>query len=292
MSDFNTSFAMLPQEQPGDEAAREERHQLLATLLGAFADGELPAETASQIDAHLLGCARCRREVQVHRVLRMRLEQEPITAAPSSLRDRIAAAVESAPAPSAAVMSGAAAAPRRRNRQMFMAVVAVALVVAVAAGARVAWLARLQASVRVVDMSAQPLVRGVLDDSRRVSAGDFPGRARDVASVRLAMPFPVQALDNPELRLLAAWTTTIDAEPAAVLAYRWNDHVVLQYFVSDRQLYRLSEMRTAFASGRALATVDGDLHVVAWPERTAGTLVVSDLSLQRLVSLRAGDPLR
>jgi anti-sigma factor RsiW len=292
MSDINTPFAMLPQEQPGDEAAREERHQLLATLLGAFADGELPAETVSQIDAHLLGCARCRREVQVHRVLRMRLEQEPITAAPQSLRYRIAAAIESAPAPSATVTAGDTGAPRRGYRPLFIAVVAVALVLAVAAGGRAILQARLQASVRVVNVSAQPLVRAVLDDSRRVSAGDLPGRARDVASVRLAMPFPVQALDNAELRLLAAWTTTIDAEPAAVLAYRWDDHVVLQYFVSDRQLYRLSEMRTAFASGRALATIDGDLHVVAWPERTAGTLVVSDLSLQRLASLRAGDRLR
>ena len=166
MSDSNTPFAMLPQEQPGDEAAREERHQLLATLLGAFADGELPAETVSQIDAHLLGCARCRREVQVHRVLRMRLEQEPITAAPSSLRDRIAAAVENAPVPALQLGYLRRRGPHRAERES-----AVALVAGQSPSRWCSQLLRARASsgnrgcrrrVKVVDMSAQPLVRGVV----------------------------------------------------------------------------------------------------------------------------------
>ena len=61
MSDLHLNFGAQPHERPDTDDVREARHQVLATLLGAYADGELPAETASQIDAHLLGCARCRR---------------------------------------------------------------------------------------------------------------------------------------------------------------------------------------------------------------------------------------
>ena len=53
--------------------------RVLIDLLGAYADGELPPETTSQIDAHLVGCVRCRRELAVHRAMRRRLPR-PILA--------------------------------------------------------------------------------------------------------------------------------------------------------------------------------------------------------------------
>src|SRR4051812_41178783 len=99
MIDPRSPHAKAPDALTSDDAQREERHQRLATLLGAFADGELPAETASQIDAHLLGCQRCRREIEMHRAVRERLGREPLSGAPSSLRDRIIASVAAAPAP-------------------------------------------------------------------------------------------------------------------------------------------------------------------------------------------------
>ena len=141
MSDPRTPLAVASRELPAEEAQREERHQLLATLLGAFADGELPAETASQIDAHLLGCPRCRRELVTQRSLRLRLEQEPLTPAPTAFRDRVLAAVATAPVSQWGTVAAAAASPveiaaptvepnilRRLNR----ATVAVGVVAAVA----------------------------------------------------------------------------------------------------------------------------------------------------------------
>ena len=82
-----------------EEAARESRHEVLRELLGAYADRELPPETVAQIDAHLVGCAECRRGLEVHHALRARLAVEPPAAASPAFRARIAAAIDAAPAP-------------------------------------------------------------------------------------------------------------------------------------------------------------------------------------------------
>ena len=293
--------AAASRELPAEVAQREERHQLLATLLGAFADGELPAETASQIDAHLLGCPRCRRELIAQKSLRLRLEQEPLTPAPAALRDRILAAVQAAPVPQwesiAATVSAAPAvrveparAPQqnRFTRAIGLLGVVVALGIIGAAGRVI--VNRMSSSAQIVAPASVPLFSAALDDYRTVTSGDLPGRSRDLDAVRAAMPFPVEALKNPSLRLLAAWTTTLNGEPAAVLAYRWNDDVVLQYIVSELQLYRPAELRSAFATGRVLGARDGRRNVVAWPGTASGSLIVGEISLDRLETLRATAP--
>src|ERR687895_867953 len=84
-------------ESAAEQAAREEQHQVIIDLLAGYADGELPPETRSQIDAHLVGCTRCRRDLTVHQAVRRRLGVEPPLAAPPALRERIAAAVVANP---------------------------------------------------------------------------------------------------------------------------------------------------------------------------------------------------
>src|SRR5918998_6564553 len=85
-------------ESAAERAAREERHQVIIELLGAYADGERPPETTSQLDAHLVGCARCRRDLAMHQAVRRRLGVEPPVAAPPALRERIAVAIAATPA--------------------------------------------------------------------------------------------------------------------------------------------------------------------------------------------------
>ena len=70
MSDqYRPPLARDAVETQSEREAREARHQVLIELLAAYADRELPAETTSQIDAHLVGCARCRSELAVHQGL-------------------------------------------------------------------------------------------------------------------------------------------------------------------------------------------------------------------------------
>jgi hypothetical protein len=139
----------------------------------------------------------------------------------------------------------------------------------------------------VVALPTLTLFSEVVDDYRRVTATDLPGRSRDLATVRAAMPFPVNALLTPELRLIGAWTTDLRGEPAAVLAYRWNDKLVLQYVVSEQLLFRPADVRRAFASGHHLAARSGVQSVIAWPATASGELLVADLDLTQLATLRA-----
>ncbi len=290
MSEFTASGA-FPVQRPDDDAQREARHQVLATLLGAYADGEVPAETASQVDAHLLGCVRCRRELDVHRSIRARLESESIAPVSMALRDQIVAALTAAPVtisvPPARRAGGALWLQRGVGRRVAVTVVmAIAIVLA-----GVTWRGQARGSsaspVTVVALPSVLLFSEVLEDYRRVMASELPGRSRDLATVRAALPFPVRAIVSPELRLLAAWTTDLRGEPAAVLAYRWKNQLVLQYVVSEQQLFRPAEIRNAFAAGHRLAAHSGAQSVIAWPAAARGELLIADLSLDALSALRA-----
>ena len=280
MTDW-TPLAPGSTEDPAERAARESQHQVLIDLLGAYADRELPPETTSQIDAHLVGCVRCRRELAIHHAMRRRLGVEPPIAAPPALRDRIAAAIAATPVPVSAPAAGGVAVLRR---PLVIAALAAA-VVATGVGSTV--LVRHRADRTALaslstSTSSVPLLRDVLADYRRVVAGDLPGRARDLDAVRSAVAFPIEPLGGSAVRLLAAWTTDLGGEPAVVLAYRWDDRILLQYVVSEERFFQHPALRQAVADGGLLAARDGAQGIVAWPTASAGTLLIADLPPERL----------
>ena len=280
MTDW-TPLAPGSTEDPAERAARESQHQVLIDLLGAYADRELPPETTSQIDAHLVGCVRCRRELAVHHAMRRRLGVEPPVAAPPALRERIAAAIAATPVP---LSTPASAGVPVLRRPLVIAALAAAVV---ATGMGSAVLVRQRADKAVIaplvtSTSAVPLLRDVLADYRRVVAGDLPGRARDLDAVRSAVAFPIEPLGGSAVRLLAAWTTDLGGEPAVVLAYRWDDRLLLQYVVSEERFFHHPAVRQAVADGGLLAARDGAQGIVAWPTASAGTLLIADLPPERL----------
>ena len=282
-------LAKNPGESLADTAEREGRHQVLIELLAAYADRELPAETTSQIDAHLIGCARCRRELAVHQAMMHRLSLEPPVAAPPALRERIRAAIAETPVP---VVVPVAPKPRRMLRIAMLVVGLAAVAAATTMGVRA--MTRANAVTQSFGPLATPpaevpLLQEVLLDYRRVTAGDLPGRARDLDVVRGAMPFPVEPLRGSGIRLLAAWTTELQGEPAAVLAYRWDDRIVVQYLVPEGKFFQHPAIRGAVSDGRILATTDGAQGIVAWPTNAAGALLVGDIPPERLARLPAGE---
>jgi len=288
MSDDRSSMAPANRVASPEEAARESRHEVLRELLGAYADRELPPETVAQIDAHLFGCAECRRGLEVHHALRARLAVEPPAAASPAFRARIAAAIDAAPAPvpsRATTDARVSAEPRMlwlaASGWIVALVLALALAIASGSASRLAPASR-TLSTPVHDV---PLLGAVVDDYARVSRGDLPGRARDLDAVRAAVSFPVEPLHAQNLRLLAAWTTEVRGEPAAVLAYRLDDRLLVQYLVAEDVFFQHPAIRAAIADHHLLQAADGDRTVVAWPDSSTGTVLVGDVPTQSLQSI-------
>lgn len=279
--------------QPEDDATREARHELLATLLAAYVDGELPPETTAQIDAHLLGCRRCRREVTVHQSLVTRLTRATRPAVSAALANRLQEAIAAAPIAAPRDVVGAplpdgsptVATSRRRwivGATAVTAVIAVALVFDVRG--RTSVIPALQPAAFVVGAPV-PLLELVAANFRTASARDLPGRARDLETVRRAVPFTVEPLRSTDLQLVAAWTTDLDGEVAAVLAYKWRETLVLQYVVSEAWLFRSLPMRGAFAEGRAVAAESPGAGMLSWSSGQGSSIVVADQHWPTLVPL-------
>jgi anti-sigma factor RsiW len=262
-----------------EEAARESRHEVLRELLGAYADRELPPETVAQIDAHLIGCAECRRGLEVHHALRARLAVEPPAAASPAFRARIAAAIDAAPIPAPSRVADARVTPAPRMAWLVASGWIVAMILALALAMTAGSVSRFAPASRVLATPVHdvPLLGAMVDDYARVSRGDLPGRARDLDAVRAAVSFPVEPLHAANLRLLAAWTTDVHGEPAAVLAYRLDDRLLVQYLVAEDVFFQHPAIRAAIADHHLLRAADGDRTVVAWPDSTTGTVLVGNI---------------
>jgi anti-sigma factor RsiW len=264
---------------PAEEAARESRHEVLRELLGAYADRELPPETVAQIDAHLVGCAECRRALEVHDAVRTRLGAERPAAPSPALRARIAAAIDAIPAPAVVQAPDPRVASRPWLLWLAVAGWVVALVLAAALVGQRGEAKSPTAAVRAIaaPVGDVPLLGGIVDDYSRVSRGVLPGRARDLSAVRAAVAFPIEPLRAPDLRLIAAWTTDVRGEPAAVLAYRLRDRLVVQYLVAEDAFFRHPAVRAAVADRHLLTAIDGTRALVAWPGTATGTVLVGDV---------------
>jgi len=272
---------------PADEAARESRHEVLRELLGAYADRELPPETMAQIEAHLVGCAECRSGLEVHDAVRSRLAAERPAAPSPALRARIAAAIDAVPAP---VLVSAPAPRTVGHRSIVWLAIAgwvAAVVLAIALVVQTPASPRRVAATRAIAAPVQQvaLLGGIVDDYARVSRGVLPGRARDLSAVRAAVSFPIEPLRGPDLRLLGAWTTDVRGEPAAVLAYRLRDHLVVQYLVAEDAFFRHPAVRAAVADRHLLTAADGARALVAWPGTSTGTVLVGDVPSEWLQTI-------
>jgi anti-sigma factor RsiW len=287
MSDLHMNFGLQPHDRPDNDEAREARHQVLATLLGAYADGELPPETVSQIDAHLLGCAPCRREVELHNVVRARLSHEPLLSASPALRERIVDEVGRVRAQASAQATTTLRPWWQTSRALMtggVAIIAVATGIAATRIMRAGTTSR--AAVVTVNANTVPLFADVLDDYRRVTTSDLPGRARDLDAVRAAVPFPVQPLHAAGASLLAAWSTDLRGEPAAVLAYRWHDRLVLEYLVAEPVFFRHPGVRAPIAAGATITANAGAQGMVAWAAPESGAFLIGDVTPTELMALR------
>ena len=277
----------------------EARHRALEELLGAYADGELGYEETVQVEAHLAGCVRCRRALAVQRSVRSRLALEPVLPAAPAFRARLGEALAQAPeGPGAARVEGGHERRTRAVRPPYRSIIPW-LGWAVAAGLagvllwreipqeRATSAAGIPASAGEASPIRPPMVEEALADYRRVRGAELPIEHGGVRSVQEHVPFALRPLASAEARLIGAWITEIREQPAAVLAYRWGNHVVLQYVVSEELFFRQPLVREKVAAHGSFVATDGDRSVVAWPQSGNGSLLIGDLPPSVLARLRS-----
>ena len=140
-------------------------------IVAAYADREVEASVALEVERHLAGCATCQASLHMQRVVRDRLEREAVPEDVSpALRDRIFAAVRVEPAPRGA--DRARHSPRRWGPGALIAAIAM----------RPAWAmsAVLTAALVVSVWAGSPLGRAPLTTD---VAGTISGESSDTAAI-------------------------------------------------------------------------------------------------------------
>src|SRR5699024_5135087 len=119
---------------------------------------------------------------------------------------------------------------------------------------------------RHINSQPIPMVTAALTNYHQQLAGTLP-TADTVALSKLkrSLPFPVTPIADLRSHLIAVWSLRISGQPAAALAYRLDNHVIVQYVVSESVFFRQPRVRQAVASHGLYVVSAGRDSVVAWP---------------------------
>ncbi len=269
-------------------------HRMVLALLPEYEEEPLlAAAVRDEVAGHLRVCAACARELQVGRAVRDRLQRQDAPPVPAGLRARISAAVAATPSPtprlaearSPATWSGASR--QTLVRWSGWAVAAGLILVLMSGGPPAPADMAVRERVAGAGRPAIPMVQGMVADYAARLARRLPGDERGLSAVIDSVPFAVQPLSGAGTQVIGAWTTIVRGEPAAVIAYRWKDRVVVQYVVSDSLFFHHPDVRSAVATRGLYSTKSGALGIVGWPGAGSGSVVVGALTPEELARLRS-----
>jgi anti-sigma factor RsiW len=280
-----------------DRTDTESQHERLAGLLGAYADDELAADVRRTVEAHVSHCGQCTQDLGVQLALKGRLQAEGVAAEPSAvlarLRDHVAGL-----GGGAGDERGRAGAERPVRRSFLVHPIVAWSGWLIAAGLAALWfMGPRRAATQgmgmsmgpsapvAVDSVPEPIADAALHDFRRVAQAALP-QGPELAALRAEVPFSVPALKAPHMRLIGTWTATIDGVPAAVLAYRCHDRLVVQYVVPEHVFFRPPRVRRAIATSGLYAAGEGKIHAVGWPGTDNGSFLVGEFTAAELAAMR------
>jgi len=273
-------------------------HEHALTLLGAYADDELPPEMRREVEAHLTECGRCVQELRVHMALRQRLQAEKGVLESSDALMRLEAYV--ARLGRDAREQRASAVPIGPGKRSMLRhplagwggwTVAASLAAVWALGPRrpagpgMGGMSMGPLTPVAVDSIPESIADAALHDFKQVASEALP-QGPELTAEESQVPFSVPALTAPHMRLIGAWTTTIDGVPAAALAYRCHDRLVVQYVVAEHVFFRPPRVRQAIAASGLYAAGEGKLHAVGWPGRDNGSFLVGEFTAPELAAMR------
>lgn len=281
MSDFGIAGTIGPE------------HDAFAELLAAYLDEELAQDERVRLDGHLQDCGACRRELAAQTAVRARLNREAESLVASELTERVMSRLSHLARPveaAAPVKSGARAAFLSWGGWLVAAgLAAVWIYTGVkepkAQGMSMGGMAMGPAVAVSIDSQPGPISGSVLTQFRDMNQSDLPSSS-DLARLKQTLPFGVPALHSPHMRLISAWTTELDGEPAAAIAYRCHDRLVIQYVVSEKHFFRHPQVRSAIARQGLYAASNGSATTVAWPDLDSGSFLVGQFTAAELAAMR------
>ena len=273
-------------------------HDHAVTLLAAYADDELPPEARREVEAHLAECVECVQELRVQTALRLRLREEESALEPSDTLMRLEAYLahlgrSASEQRASAVDIGPGKRPALRRPLVAWSgwLVAASLAAVWALGPRgssgqgMGGMSMGRLAPVSVDSVPESIADAALHDFKRVADAALP-QGPELAAVESQVPFSVPALTAPHMRLIGAWTTIIDGVPAAALAYRCHDRLVVQYVVPEHVFFRPPRVRQAIAASGLYAAGEGKVHAVGWPGRDNGSFLVGEFTAPELAAMR------
>jgi anti-sigma factor (TIGR02949 family) len=265
-------------------------HDAFAELLAGLVDGELSAEDVERVERHLAGCPACRRQLEAQTLVRTRLmRQSRVHASPglaARVMDRITRQVALEDRPDIL--------PVAARHQFILGWIG--WILAASLAGVLLWTHGLRRSetpagnltpARLVSVDSHPGVMSaaVLHQFKRVDESELP-RGLDLVQLKQAVPFQVNPLTAPHMRFIAAWTTELQGEPAAAIAYRCHDRLVVQYIISEAHFFRHARVRRAIAEQGVYAVSEGNVSTVAWADQDSGSFLVGEFSASELAAMR------
>ena len=295
------------------ERDRGALHDELRVLVTGYGDDELTSADRARVEAHLVSCERCRRDLAMQLLLRDRLAGLNVSLEArheKRLRNMLRVTDRSVVLPDrtdvAAWAAGDTASVRtlggtsRRARTiatwsgwLVAAAMAGILVTRSAPSERhgsqrqVASAERSGIGEMSLDSTPVPMVEAALADYEVRTGGELPAAVHNADSLLASLPFRVAPLRGGGSRVVAVWMTEIRGERAAAVAYRWHDQVVVQYTVSERLFFRQARVRHAVARGAVYAVRQGAVSAVAWPNSGSGSILVGNATPMELAQLRS-----
>jgi len=241
-----------------------------ATLLSAYADGELDGLQRQSVEQHLLSCSSCATQQQKLLMLSGRLRMElPYFSAPAVLRPQLRKRFGGAPDRVAAP-----ARPKRDRWQWFtggaLAGCAASVLALVLGTAVLDW----QANDEVASEVVASHVQATLDDRLIAVVSSDRHTVKPWLSARLDYSPPVQDLAQEGYQLVGGRLETLERRSVATLVYRYRQHTI-DVFVRPE---------SGHAAPPLLRTVRG-FHVAQATGAGMRWVAVSDVSGELLSAL-------